>query len=82
MSQNEEEFVSPEEERENVLLLTYLTVRGYEIEHGEPLSVDNQVMQQLIAREVAAGNSIPEVTIGHENDRLSITVRMTGGEDE
>lgn len=78
MSQSE--FESIEEQRENVTLLTYLLVRGYEIETGEPFSVDNDIMQRLIETEIEAGNSVPEVTIDQSSDRTALRVVMTGGD--
>lgn len=66
----------------NMFLLITTAIEGYAKENGEPFSVDNTIINDLILRNLAEGTSVPSVRVDTRSGRCEITVEMLENAEE
>ena len=69
----------PEAEKEDIVLLILYALTAYGIENDEPLSVDQEILQNIIESNLLTG-FVPQVALNNDDGRLRIAVTMRAPE--
>lgn len=70
------------DQERNIMLLLLIAIRGYAEENDELFSVDSEIINDIIHKNIASDTAVPEVAISNEDGRTLFSVSMREANEE